>query len=101
MRTASGGAFGTRALVELSVGINRPADPAKFYFPSVGVAAAVTAVLDFKPAAPNSKAPREVLLSLHDPTLRETVRIADATLPLAADFCPRRSPIILTRSSLG
>ena len=34
------------------VGINRPADPAKFYFPSVGVAAAVTAVLDFKPAAP-------------------------------------------------
>jgi hypothetical protein len=68
------------------VGINRPADPAKFYFPSVGVAGAVTAVLDFKPAAPGSKAPREVLLSLHDPTLRETVRIAGATRPLAADF---------------
>ena len=68
------------------VGINRPADPAKFYFPSVGVAGAVTAVLDFKPAAPNSKAPREVVLSLHDPTLRETVRIAGATRPLAADF---------------
>ena len=68
------------------VGINRPADPAKFYFPSVGVAGAVTAVLDFKPAAPGSRAPREVLLSLHDPTLRETVRIAGVTRPLAADF---------------
>jgi hypothetical protein len=68
------------------VGINRPADPAKFYFPSVGVAGAVTAVLDFKTAAPNSKASREVVLSLYDPTLRETVRIAGATRPLAADF---------------
>ena len=68
------------------VGINRPADPAKFYFPSVGVVGAVTAVLDFKPAAPSSKAPREVLLSLHDPTVRETVQIAGATRPLAADF---------------
>ena len=68
------------------VGINRPADPAKFYFPSVGVAGAVTAVLDFKPAAPGSKAPHEVLLSLHDPTLRETARIAGLTRPLAADF---------------
>ena len=67
------------------VGINRPADPAKFYFPSVGVAGAVTAVLDFKPAAPNSKA-REVVLSLHDPTLRETVKMAGVTRPLAADF---------------
>jgi pimeloyl-ACP methyl ester carboxylesterase len=68
------------------VGINRPADPAKFYFPSVGVAGAVTAVLDFKPAAPNSKTPCEVVLSLHDPTLRETVQIAGVTRPLAADF---------------
>ena len=49
------------------VGINRPADPANS-LPSVGVAGAVTAVLDFKPAAPNSKAAREVVLSLHDPT---------------------------------
>lgn len=68
------------------VGINRPADPPKDYFPSVGVAGAVTTVLDFKPAAPGSKAPREVLLSLHDPTLRETVRIAGVNHPLAADF---------------
>jgi hypothetical protein len=68
------------------IGINRPANPAKFYFPSVGVAGAVTAVLDFKPATANSKAPREAVLLLHDPTLRETVRIAGATRPLAADF---------------
>lgn len=67
------------------VGIDRPANPARFYFPSVGVAGATTAVLDFKPA-PGSKASREVLLSLHDPTMRETVRIAGATRPLAADF---------------
>ena len=68
------------------VGINRPADPARFYFPSVGVAGAVTAVLDFKPAVSGSKTPRKAVLSLHDPTLREAVRIAGATRPLAADF---------------
>ena len=39
------------------VGINRPANPAKFYFPSVGVAGAVTAVLDFKPTVSGSKRP--------------------------------------------
>ncbi|MGA7880565.1 MAG: hypothetical protein WCD63_06815 [Terrimicrobiaceae bacterium] len=68
------------------VGINRPANPAKFYIPSVGVAGAVTAVLDFKPTVSGSKTPRKAVLSLHDPTLRETVRIAGETRPLAADF---------------
>ena len=82
------------------VGINRPANPAKFYFPSVGVAGAVTAVLDFKPTVSGSKTPRKAVLSLHDPTLRETVRIAGTTRPLAA-ISPRHSLIIRTRPFLG
>lgn len=66
------------------VGIRRTSNPKKDFFPDEGVAGAVTAVLDFKSA--RSSASRDVLLSLHDPTLRETVRIAGSTRPLAADF---------------
>lgn len=42
--------------------------------------------------------PREVLLSLHDPTLREAVRIAGKTRPLAADY---RAARFLPESALA
>lgn len=66
------------------VGIHKPADPRKEFLSEVGVAAPVTAVLDFK--STGSGPVRDVVLSLHDPTLRDTVRIAGTTQPMAADF---------------
>ena len=68
------------------VGVHKPADPQKSFLPTVGVAAPVTAVLDFNGSADGKQPTRDVVLSLHDPTLRETVQIAGATRPLAADF---------------
>lgn len=67
------------------VGIHKPADPRKDFMEDVGVAAPVTAILDFKPGA-GGKASRDVVLALHDPTLRDTVRLAGKTRPMAADF---------------
>jgi pimeloyl-ACP methyl ester carboxylesterase len=68
------------------VGVHKPADPRKDYLPTVGVAAAVTTVLTFQSPASKADSVRDVELSLHDPTRRETVRLAGATCPLAADF---------------
>jgi hypothetical protein len=68
------------------VGVHKPADPEKSFLPTVGVAAPVTAVLDFNGSAAGEQPARDVVLSLHDPTLRETVQIAGSTRPLAADF---------------
>jgi len=68
------------------VGVNKPADPKKSLLPAVGVAAPVTAVLDFNGSTAGPQPSRDVVLSLHDPTLRETVQIAGSTRPLAADF---------------
>lgn len=68
------------------VGVHKPADPEKSFLPAVGVAAPVTAVLDFNGSRAGEPSERDVVLSLHDPTLRETVQIAGATRPLAADF---------------
>jgi pimeloyl-ACP methyl ester carboxylesterase len=68
------------------VGVHKPADPEKSFLPAVGVAAPVTAVLDFSGSPAGEQPARDVVLSLHDPTLRETVQIAGATRPLAADF---------------
>jgi hypothetical protein len=68
------------------VGVHRSTDPRKEFLPEVGVAAPVTAVVRFLPSSSRAPAVRDVVLSLHDPTLRETVRLAGATRPLAADF---------------
>jgi pimeloyl-ACP methyl ester carboxylesterase len=68
------------------VGIHKPADPRREFLPENGVAAPVTAILDFKRTGAGSGAARDVVLALHDPTLRETVRIAGTVRPMAADF---------------
>ncbi len=68
------------------VGVYKPAEPRKEFLPEVGVAAPVTAILEFKGPAVKPPGVRDVVLSLHDPTRRETVRLAGATRPLAADF---------------
>jgi hypothetical protein len=68
------------------VGVYKPADPRKYFFPRVGLAVPVTAALDFKPSAPAGGRVRDATLALYDPTRRETVRVAGAQRPLAADF---------------
>jgi pimeloyl-ACP methyl ester carboxylesterase len=68
------------------VGVHEPPNPEKVFLSQVGVAAPVTVILDFRKAAPGSNPVRDVILSLHDPTRRDTIRIAGATRPLAADF---------------
>ncbi len=68
------------------VGVHKPADPRKYFLPRVRVAVPITAVLDFSPSASGVGQARDVTLVLYDPTRRETVRIACAPKPLAADF---------------
>jgi pimeloyl-ACP methyl ester carboxylesterase len=68
------------------VGVYKPADPRKNFLPLVGLAVPVTATLDFKPSAPAGGRVRNATLALYDPTRRDTVRVAGAQRPLAADF---------------
>ena len=68
------------------VGVYKPADPRKYFFSRSGLAVPVTAALDFTPSAPASGRVRDATLTLYDPTRRETVRVASAQRPLAADF---------------
>jgi hypothetical protein len=68
------------------VGVYKPADPRKYFFSLSGLAAPVTAALDFTPSAPAAGRVRDATLTLYDPTRRETVRVASAQRPLAADF---------------
>jgi hypothetical protein len=68
------------------VGVYKSSDPGKQFLPLVGLAVPVTAALDFTPSTPAGGQVRDATLALYDPTRRETVRIAGATRPLAADF---------------
>ncbi len=68
------------------VGVYKPADPRKYFLPLVGLAVPVTAALDFRPSASRAERVREATLTLYDPTRVETVRVAGAKRPLAADF---------------
>jgi hypothetical protein len=68
------------------VGVYKPADPRKYFFSRVGLAVPVTAALDFTPSAPAGGRVRDATLALYDPTRRETVWVAGAQRPLAADF---------------
>ena len=68
------------------VGVYKPADPRKYFFSRSGLAVPVTAALDFTPSASAGGRVRDATLTLYDPTRRETVRVANAQRPLAADF---------------
>jgi hypothetical protein len=68
------------------VGVYKPADPRKYFFSLSGLAVPVTAALDFTPSAPAGGRVRDATLTLYDPTRRETVRVASAQRPLAAEF---------------
>ena len=68
------------------VGVYKPSDPRKYFLPLVGLAVPVTATLDFTPTASAAGRVRDATLTLYDPTRRETVRVAGAQRPLAADF---------------
>src|SRR5271166_121275 len=67
-------------------GVYKPSDPRKYFLPLVGLAVPVTAALDFTPTASAAGRVRDATLTLYDPTRRETVRVAGAQRPLAADF---------------
>ena len=68
------------------VGVYKPADPRKYFLPLVGLAVPVTAALDFTTSASTVGRVRDATLALYDPTRRETIRLAGAERPLAADF---------------
>jgi hypothetical protein len=68
------------------VGVYKPSDPRKYFLPLVGLAVPVTATLDFTPTASAAGRVRDATLALYDPTRCETVRVAGAQRPLAADF---------------
>jgi pimeloyl-ACP methyl ester carboxylesterase len=68
------------------VGVYKPADPRKYFLPSVGLAVPVTVALDFTASGSGSKRVRDVMLALYDPTRRNTVQVGTAKRPLAADF---------------
>jgi len=68
------------------VGVYKPSDPRKYFLPLVGLAVPVTAALDFTPSAPAAGQVLDATLALYDPTRRDTVRVAGASRPLAADF---------------
>ena len=74
----------TKGLGGVLVGVTKPNDPRKYFYPKVGVAMPVTSTLDF--AAAGGKSTREVTLKLIDPTRRTTIRMDGKTFPLAADF---------------
>ena len=66
------------------VGVNKPNDPRKYFYPKVGVAAPVTVSLNF--AETGNKAQKDVTLVLNDPTLRDTARVDGKNYPLSQDF---------------
>jgi pimeloyl-ACP methyl ester carboxylesterase len=68
------------------VGVYKPSDPRKQFLPLVGLAVPVTAALDFTPSTLAGGQVRDATLTLYDPTRRETIRVAGASRPLAADF---------------
>jgi len=68
------------------VGVYKPSDPRKYFLPLVGVAVPLTAALDFTPSPSTGGRVRDATLTLYDPTRRDTVRVAGALRPLAADF---------------
>jgi hypothetical protein len=69
------------------VGVYKPANPRKDFLPMVGLAVPVTAALDFMPSTTtDGQEVHNATLALFDPTRRETIRVADAQRPLAADF---------------
>ena len=68
------------------VGVYKPSNPREYFLPIVGVACAVTAILDFRPSGTAGAGSRDVSLILYDPTRRSAVRLAGAQRPLAADF---------------
>jgi len=68
------------------VGVYKPADPRKYFLPLVGLAVPVTTALDFTSSASRAGRVRDATLALYDPTRRDTVRVAGAQRPLAADF---------------
>jgi hypothetical protein len=68
------------------VGVYKPSDPRKYFLPLVGVAVPLTVALDFTPSASAGGRVRDATLTLYDPTRRDTVRVAGALRPLAADF---------------
>jgi pimeloyl-ACP methyl ester carboxylesterase len=68
------------------VGVYKPADPRKYFLPATGLAAPVTAALDFSASGSGAKPVRAVTLALYDPTRRDTIQVGTAKRPLAADF---------------
>ena len=69
------------------MGVYKPLNPRKQFLPLVGLAVPVTAALDFMPSiSTDGQEVHDATLELYDPTRRETVRIAGAQRPLAADF---------------
>jgi pimeloyl-ACP methyl ester carboxylesterase len=67
------------------VGVSLPPNPRALLLPKVGVSAPVTAVVNFsKPA--RSGDPIRAILTLHDPTKRNSALVAGEKRPLAADF---------------
>ena len=68
------------------VGVYKPSNPRQYFLPRVGVACAVTAILDFRPSRTAIAGTRDVTLFLYDPTRKSAVQLAGAQRPLAADF---------------
>ena len=66
------------------VGIYKPADPRKYFYPIVGVAAPVTATLDFQPHV--SGAVANVTLTFYDPARQDSFVVNGKKRALAADF---------------
>ena len=65
------------------VGVHKPEDPRRWLFPTMGVSAPVTAIVDFDASDP---AHLSVTLSLYDPTKRNRARLANKERSLRADF---------------
>jgi hypothetical protein len=65
---------------------NSLAQPADRFFPKVGTAQAVTALLRFEPAAPGAQTARVARLYFYDAINVETIDLNGVQVPLAADF---------------
>jgi pimeloyl-ACP methyl ester carboxylesterase len=61
----------------------RPGDP---FAPRVGYVCPITTTLDFSSPPTTRNRPHVVLVSLHDPTRQQTVRLSSTTHPLAYDL---------------
>jgi pimeloyl-ACP methyl ester carboxylesterase len=65
---------------------NTLAQPADRFFPKVGTAQAVTALLHFEPAAPEAQTTRVAHWYFYDAMNVETIQLNGVQVPLAADF---------------